>query len=81
MITILKQMPLVLKALLFLTSVIIAGGVWFGLVEILIRSQISDLQSLAVYLSHWFVFGWLLFITLVVLIYRLLSSRLIPHNS
>jgi hypothetical protein len=69
-------MPFMLKTLLVLLSGVLAGAIWFGLIEILIRSQVSALQSLAVYLSHWFIFGWLLFLTLVISTYRFLSSRL-----
>jgi ABC-type Na+ efflux pump permease subunit len=79
-VAVLNKMPLVFKTLLILVSLPIAGGIWYGLIYLLIESRISALQSVAVWFSPWTYFGWILFLFLSFVVYDLLSSKLIPSK-
>jgi hypothetical protein len=68
--------PLALKTLLVLLSLVIAWGLWYALVQILIVSGVPPIQKMAVVLSPWTYFGWLLFLSLSGLIHYLISSKL-----
>lgn len=52
---------ILLKILAAFLSVFLAGGVWLGIILILKNSGIHFLQTVAVYVSHFSFFGWLLF--------------------
>lgn len=52
---------ILLKILVAFLSVLLAGGLWLGVILILKNSRISFLQTIAVYISHFSFLGWLLF--------------------
>lgn len=63
------SMAVLLKIGLMLVSVLLAGAIWYGLVRVLVKSGISSLQTLAVWISHLSFIGWLLFVAISVLFY------------
>ncbi len=70
----------ILKAIIAVVSVFLAGGLWMGLLIVLKKSGIDILQTLAVYISHLSFIGWLLFgvgsIALYLGLTKLILSRL-----
>jgi len=75
------RMPLVGKALIGLFSLVLGASVWGGVAAALFRSGISPLQNLALWISHFSIFGWLLGITISIAFYRIISSKLFPPKS
>jgi hypothetical protein len=68
-----------LKAVISLGAIAAAGCIWLGLILLLRYSGISFLETMAVLLSHLSIFGWLLFLILVVVIYKLAVKNLLPR--
>ena len=69
---------LVWKTLRVFSSLAIAWGLWYALIQIMIVSGVSPIQKMAVALSPWTYFGWLLYIALAYAIYSLVLSKLLP---
>jgi hypothetical protein len=55
-------------------SLFLGGAVWIGLVRMCSDSGIPSLEHLSVWISHFMVFGWLLFLVLCSGFYIALSS-------
>ena len=72
---------LLLKLAICLGAIVAAGGIWLGLILLLRYSGMSFLETMAVLLSHLSVFGWLLFLVLIVVIYKLAVRKLIPFSA
>lgn len=68
-----------LKLAVGLVALIFAASIWLGLMLMLRYSGSSPLITLGVYLSHLSVFGWLLFLILTVVIYKLAVRNLMPR--
>jgi hypothetical protein len=75
------RMPLVRKTLIGLFSLVLGISVWAGVAAALFKSGISPLQNLALWISHFSLFGWLLGITISVAFYRMISIKLFPPKS
>lgn len=73
-----QKYMLVWKTLLILLSLTIAWGLWYALIQIMIISGVSPLQKMAVVLSPWTYFGWVLYIALAYAVYRLARYKLFP---
>lgn len=69
----------ILKVLIAVVSVFLAGGLWMGLVVLLKKSGIDILQTLAVYISHLSFIGWLLFGVGSIALYLALTKLVIPR--
>ena len=70
---------ILLKLAVGLVALIFAASIWLGLMLMLRYSGSSPLITLGVYLSHLSVFGWLLFLVLIVVIYKLAVRNLMPR--
>lgn len=70
-------MPLVEKTLVAIFSLILGVSVWIGVAAVLFKSGISPLQTLALWISHFSIFGWLLGVFLSVAFYRIISAKLL----
>ena len=72
---------ILLKVIVVVVAIILAGAIWLGLILVLKSSSVSFLQTLAVYISQLSIFGWLLFLLLILAIYKLAVRNLIPLSS
>lgn len=67
-------MRVLIKFAVIALSIFLAGAIWVGLVRVLSDSGVPSLEHLSVWISHFMVFGWLLFLILSVGTYLALSS-------
>ena len=67
-------MRVLIKFAVIILSIFLAGAIWVGVVRILSDSGVPSLEHLSVWISHFMVFGWLLFLALCIGIYLALSS-------
>jgi hypothetical protein len=67
-------MRVLIKFSVIILSIFLAGAIWVGLVRILSDSEVPSLEHLSAWISHFMVFGWLLFPALCIGIYIALSS-------
>lgn len=69
-----------IKVLIALTSVVIAGALWMGLIYLLKKSGVNFLEVLAVWISQFSFIGWALFgagsIGIYLLLTKLVMTRL-----
>ena len=72
-----ERMPLVEKTLAAIVSLVLGIGAWIGIAAALFKSGISPLQTLALWISHFSIFGWLLGVSLSVVFYRIISAKLL----
>lgn len=69
----------IVKAIIAIVSVFLAGGLWMGLLVLLKKSGVDILQTLAVYISHLSFIGWLLFGVGSIVLYLALAKLVIPR--
>jgi hypothetical protein len=69
----------ILKAIIAIVSVLLAGSLWMGLIVLLKKSGIDILQSLAVYISQLSFIGWLLFGVGSIILYLVFSKVVISR--
>ncbi len=67
-------MRVMIQCAVIALSLFLAAAIWVGLVRILSDSGIPSLVHLSVWISHFMVFGWLLFLALCIVIYLALST-------
>ena len=72
----LTKFPLVWKTLILILSVAVGWGVWMGVGILLFKSNISPLQTLSLWISHFSIVGWLLWFSLSGFTYYFISSKL-----
>jgi len=70
-----------LKIAVLLAATIVAAALWLGLMLMLRYSGSNDLIVVGFYLSHLSAFGWILFLVLIVVIYKLVMRRIIPLSA
>ena len=59
------------KILIVLVAIMVALGIWVALMMLFRHSKIFFLEHVSVWISHFSVFGWLLFGVLVFVISKL----------
>jgi hypothetical protein len=69
-----------LKLAVCIGAILSAAAIWLGLMLSLRYSGSSDLVTIGVYLSHLSIFGWLLFLALIMVLYKLAIKKLIPPS-
>lgn len=73
-------MKMVIKILVVLAAIAVAGGLWVGFVLLFKHSGLGFLQGLTFWISHWSFTGWLFFGLLAFILWKLLFKLVVSMS-
>lgn len=65
-------MQTIIKLILVILSIVLAIGVWTGIILLFKNSSVEPIRALTIWVSHLTFTGWLLFVGIVLIVLKLM---------